>query len=186
MNLLLKHNEKNVNLVFRKHFFCVIDDIISNETVQKMKDYRQHYNTSCYEHCLHVAYYTYFLTKKFNLDYVSATRAAMLHDIFLYDWRKKYRDIEIPGLHAFVHPKIALRNAQEIFELNEKEQDIIIKHMWPLTFHFPKYKEAYIVNLMDKYSTIKESYMYFQSQLEKSKIYKYAYIFLSLLFLRTF
>ena len=89
------------------NFFEIIKDITSNETVKQMKNYRQHCNTSCYKHCMQVAYFTYIACKQLKLDYVSATRAAMLHDLFLYDWRKKYRDVSLSGLHAFVHPKIA-------------------------------------------------------------------------------
>lgn len=48
----------------KTEFFNIINDIISNETVQKMKNYRQHCNTSCYTHCLHVAYYSYIIAKK--------------------------------------------------------------------------------------------------------------------------
>lgn len=165
-------------------FFQIIHDIASNETVKQMKNFRQHCDTSCYEHCLHVAYYSYWIAKKFGLDYISTARAAMLHDLFLYDWRKQYRDVELPGLHAFVHPKIALRNATKIFDLNAKEQDIIEKHMWPLTFRFPKYKESYIVTFMDKYSAIRESYLSFRFQLNRNKFYKYAYVFLSLIVFR--
>lgn len=165
-------------------FFNIIDDIIKNETVQKMKEYRQHCDTSCYEHCLHVAYYSYYLAKKLGLDYISTARAAMIHDLFLYDWRKKYRDVQLPGLHAFVHPKIALKNALSIFDLNPIEQDIIAKHMWPVTLPLPRYTETYIVTLMDKYSALKESYFYFSSNLKSKKIYKYAYVFLSLIIFR--
>ena len=99
------------NYVDKKEFFEIIQDIISNETIKQMKNFRQHCNTSCYQHCMQVAYYTYITCKKMKLDYVSATRAAMVHDLFLYDWRKKYRTVELPGLHAFVHPQIALKNA---------------------------------------------------------------------------
>ena len=179
MNLLALNKRKTAI-----EFFDIIHDIIKNETVQSMKNFKQHCDTSCYEHCLHVAYYSYLITKKFGLDYISTARAAMLHDLFLYNWRKEYRDVELPGLHAFVHSKIALKNAMEIFELNEKEQDIIVKHMWPVTISFPKYKESYIVTFMDKYSAIKESYLYFRTQLRRNKIYKYAYVFLSLIIFR--
>jgi len=149
-----------------------------------MKNFKQHYDVSCFDHCLHVAYYTYFICKKLKLDYISATRAAMLHDFFLYDWRTKYRDEEYNYPHAFAHPKIALRNSQLYFDLNSKEQDIIKKHMWPLTFSLPKYKESYIVTLIDKYSTLRESFSYYNSQLNKNRIYKYAYVFLSLCMFR--
>ena len=168
----------------KTEFFEIINDITSNDTVKKMKEFRQHCDTSCYNHCLHVSYYSYLIAKKLGLDYKSTARAAMLHDLFLYDWRKEYRDIELPGLHAFVHPKIALKNSLEIFDLNKKEQEIIEKHMWPLTVIPPKYGETYIVTLMDKYSTLRESRTYFFSRLHKKSVYKYAYVFLSLIFFR--
>lgn len=132
---------------------------------------------------MQVAYFTYIACKRLKLDYVSATRAAMLHDLFLYDWRKKYKSIELPGLHAFVHPKIALKNASEIFELNDIEKDIIEKHMWPVTFSLPKYKESYIVTIMDKYSACLETYLYIKEKLEKKTFYKHAYTFLSNFFI---
>ena len=47
-----------------EEFENVIKDLTINPTVQKMKEYRQHYNTSCYEHCLNVGqcYTTCFCT----------------------------------------------------------------------------------------------------------------------------
>lgn len=189
MNIFTLEKRKKSEILENKiddkiEFFSILDSILSNETVQKMKDYRQHCDTSCYEHCLHVSYYSYLVCKKLRLDYVSAARAAMLHDLFLYDWRAKHRDQEFCGLHAFMHPKIALRNSLHTFFLNEKEKDIIVKHMWPVTLSLPKYKESYVVTFMDKYSAIRESYLFFQNQLKKKSVYKYAYIFLSLILFR--
>lgn len=56
-------------------FDLIINDLVSNETVQKMKNYKQHYDTSCFEHCKNVAYYSYLICKKYHLDYISAARA---------------------------------------------------------------------------------------------------------------
>lgn len=167
-------------------FFDIIKDVISNDTVKQMKNYRQHCNTSCYKHCMQVAYFTYIACKKLKLDYVSATRGAMLHDLFLYDWRKKYRDIDISGLHAFIHPRIALKNASEIFDLNDIEKDVIVKHMWPVTLNFPKYRESYIVTIMDKYSACLETYLYLKHKMQAKSFYRRAYIFLSMVFLGNF
>ena len=183
------YSDKNIHSNMDKkyqltEFFEIIQDIISNDTVKQMKNFRQHCNTSCYQHCMQVAYYTYIACKKMKLDYVSATRAAMIHDLFLYDWRKKYRNIELPGLHAFVHPQIALKNASELFELNEVEKDVIVKHMWPVTFGLPKYRESYIVTVMDKYSACLETYRYIKNKLTQKTFYRYAYIFLSMIFFR--
>ena len=141
----------------KTEFFNIINDIISNETVQKMKKYRQHCNTSCYTHCLHVAYYSYIIAKKLNLDYCSTARAAMLHDLFLYDWRKKQDDRK--GLHAFTHGRTAYEQASTFLKLNDKEKDMIIKHMWPVTLAVPKYKETFIITLVDKYFAVAEAFI---------------------------
>lgn len=159
-------------------FDSIIKDLVENKTVQKMKNYRQHYDTSCFEHCKNVAYYSYLICKKYNLDYVSAARAGMLHDLFLYDWRTKEDGRK--GFHGFRHPRIALNNASELFELNVKEQDIILKHMWPITVVFPKYKESYIITLVDKYCAIQESIKAYKSKRKLQIAYRYAYVFLSL------
>ncbi len=143
----------------KSEFELIIKDIIENETVQQMKNYRQHYDTSCFEHCLDVSFVSYKICKKMNLDYRAVARGAMLHDLFLYDWR--YRQEERKGLHAFTHPRTALENAQKLFDLSKKEQDIILKHMWPLTIIPPKYVESFIVTFVDKYSTLKESFKHY-------------------------
>lgn len=157
----------------------IISDLINNETVQKMKNYKQHYDTSCFDHCKMVAYYCYVICKKYNLDYKSAARAAMLHDLFLYDWRKRQNGRK--GLHAFSHPKTALENASKLFDLNKKERDIILKHMWPVTFSLPRYKESYIIGFVDKYCAIQESITAYKSKIKLQVAYRYAYVFLSML-----
>ena len=134
-------------------------DMKENEIVQKMKNYRQHYDTSCYEHCLNVSYISYKICKKMNLDYVAVARASMVHDLFLYDWRKRQDGRK--GLHGFTHPKTSLENAKKLFELSKEEEDIILKHMWPLTAKFPRYKESWVVIGVDKYCAIKESFNHY-------------------------
>lgn len=158
-------------------FNKIIYDIKFNDTVLQMKDYRQHYNTSCYEHCIYVSYYTYLLCKKLHLDYISGARASMLHDLFLYDWRKKENR---KGFHAFTHPKSALENASKIFKLNDIEKDIILKHMWPVTLALPRYKESYIITFTDKFSAILETLEGLEKTKTYNRIFRYAYMFLGI------
>ncbi len=165
-------------------FKSIISDIIENDTVKQMKDFRQHYETSCFEHCFEVSWYNYMICKKLHLDYVSATRAGMIHDLFLYDWR-----LPQPGrkrLHAFHHPRIAMENSLKIFDLNKKEKDIILKHMWPLTVIPPKYLESYIITLTDKYCTLKETILHYKKNPRLNLIYRYAYVFMCLLVVKLF
>jgi len=37
------------------------------------------------------------------------------------------------------------------FTVNDVEQDIIEKHMWPATRQMPHYKESYVIVIVDKY-----------------------------------
>lgn len=171
-----------INKIYKdKEFISIIDNIINNETVQKMQNFRQHYNVSCFDHCLCVSYYSYLLCKKLHLDYKSVARAGMLHDLFLYDWRKK---INRSGFHAFTHGKLACENACKLFDLNEKEKDIIIKHMWPVTIKFPSSVEGFILTFVDKYCAISETLEVFKEMLLNKKVLRYAYLFLSLIIIR--
>jgi len=167
----------------RKEFEEIIKEIVDNKTVQEMKKYRQHCNVSCFEHCYRTAYYCYRICKAMHWDYVAVSRAAMLHDLFLYDWRVKGNR---KGLHAFTHPKAAYMNASKLFDLSEKEKDIIVKHMWPLTLAIPKHKESFVLTLMDKYSAISESFEYALDCFKSNQKLKYAYVLLAFIMLSTY
>ena len=99
-------------------FYSIVRDIIKNDTVQEMKKYRQHYNTSTFEHCFNVSFISYKICKKLHLDYKSTARAAMIHDLFLYDWRGGLKAEHFKDLHAFAHPKIALKNAEKLYRIS--------------------------------------------------------------------
>lgn len=165
----------------KENFEDIINEFINNDTVLQMKNYRQHFNVNCYDHCYDVARTMYKITKKFNLDYVSATRASMLHDLFLYDWHvRKGRK----NFHALRHGKIACQNASKLFELNDKEKDMIASHMWPSTIIPPKSKEGFILTAVDKYCTVKESMNYIISVASNKKILRYGIFIFQMLLIR--
>ncbi len=138
-------------------FMKVAGPIISNNVFQKMKHIK-HHDESVYEHVLDVAYQSYKIAYKMGLDWESTIRGALLHDFYLYKFDKTPR-LRLPldaFLHAFRHPVIALENAKEIFELNDKECNIIKSHMFPA--RIPKYKESWIVSMVDKFLAVIEYY----------------------------
>jgi len=138
-------------------FMNIIKDILSNKTVQNLHLYKHHYGSNRYEHSLSVAYNSYKICKFLGLDHVSAARAGVLHDFFLYDCENAETR---PRNHIKEHPKTALENAKKLFFLNDIEKDIILKHMWPVTLNSPKYIESFIVTFVDKYCAIKEWFNY--------------------------
>ena len=136
-------------------FNVIIADIIYTEKFKKIDEYKQHGNTSCFWHSIAVAYYSFKIFEFLNINYnlKSLIKGALLHDYFLYDWHnydKTHR------WHGFKHPKIALKNAINDFEINFIEKDIIEKHMFPLTISPPRYKESVMVCIVDKMCSIYE------------------------------
>ena len=136
-----------------KEFLEIIDDIINNENFQDLKNYKHHYLYTRLEHSISVSYYSYLVCKSLNLDYISVARAGLLHDLFFYDWRETKFEL---GSHAFIHPRVALRNAEKITNLSPMEKDIILKHMWGATSELPHYRESLLVDLVDDYLAIAE------------------------------
>ena len=84
-----------------KEFEYIAKDIISNERFLSLKN-EPHHGITRYDHIMHVAKCTYKIAKGLHLDYVAATRGALLHDYFtnvdksvavyecgLHKWREK-------------------------------------------------------------------------------------------------
>lgn len=124
--------------------------------LSRLRDYMQHGKCSVYDHSLAVASTALRLSRRLHLktDESALVRGALLHDYFLYDWH--VRDRHRP-LHGFYHPKAALQNARQDFELSDKEEDIIRRHMFPLTPVPPKTREGLLVCLADKICAVKET-----------------------------
>lgn len=140
-----------------KYFLSHANEMLQQEKLQDMKKYIQHGNTTTYTHCMAVSYYSYLITRRLylKLDAKSIIRGAILHDFYLYDWHIPGKS---PRLHGFVHPTFALRNSRRYFRLNRIEEEIIEKHMWPLTLtRFPFYREAMLVSLVDKFCSLTET-----------------------------
>ncbi|MCD7862595.1 MAG: HD domain-containing protein [Lachnospiraceae bacterium] len=118
--------------------------------------YLQHGTVTVYEHSVRVADMSLTISRRLSLrvDEESLIRGALLHDYFLYDWHEK--DVS-HRLHGFRHPRRALLNAREDYTLNMVEEDIILRHMFPLTLQPPAYKESWIVCLADKYCAAGET-----------------------------
>lgn len=124
----------------------ITNHILNNEEFMKIENI-EHHGLSRYEHSVKVSYYSYKIAKALKLDYEETATGALLHDFFLSpEDRTKYERI----ISTFVHPKKAARNANDIFGITRKEEDIIKSHMFPVNLTVPKYAESWIVNLVDK------------------------------------
>lgn len=136
-------------------YFECIYDILEEPKVLALENCQHHHKTNRLEHCLNVSYRSYKIAKFMGSDTRSTARGGLLHDF--YDYGDDELEVDGTRRHLLDHPKLALKNALEIFELNEIEQDIIVKHMWGVTPEKPSFRESYIVTMMDKYCAIQEA-----------------------------
>ena len=138
-----------------RSFDSIANEIINSEKYQSLKE-EDHHGLSRYDHSLRVAKNTYRLAKKMKLDYVSATRGALLHDYFTDE---DYRNTK--GMKKYsMHPVIALNNAIREYELNPVEENVIVSHMYPMGKTKPNCKESWLVTSVDKGVAIYECARY--------------------------
>lgn len=119
-----------------------------------------HHGTTRYNHSVRVAYLSYLVSKTLGLDTKAIIKGAVLHDFFLV------RNDETPVSQTKMlidHPKLAKENAKYYFGINEKEQNIIESHMFPISNTVPKFKESWVVSICDKLISSFESLTYVKS-----------------------
>lgn len=143
--------------------------ILASGKLEPLRQYIQHGTCTCYDHVMAVAKtalsMAMHLPFRFKKDQL--VRGALLHDYFLYDWHT----VKLDKLHGFAHPKIALENARREFDLTPIEENIIVRHMFPLTPVPPRYRESILVMLADKHCANKEFFSELGRKLSKKKFF---------------
>lgn len=159
---------ENLRVIFSDSQECTLNnlesikDILSEVRTDEKSHFKltsgfvQHGNTSVMKHCISVACVSLIIAGALHIkvDKRALVRGALLHDYFLYDWHEKRAG---HGLHGFRHPYAALRNASRDFNLSSIEENVILRHMFPLTPIPPGCREAWIVCMADKYCSTRET-----------------------------
>lgn len=139
-------------------YISYIEDLLLHHSVKKLAFYEHHRSTTRFNHSLSVSYNSYKTAKRLGFSNESLreiARAGLLHDLFFYDTSDEKDTKE----HLRKHPEIALENARNVCQLSEKEENIILSHMFGVSFnHVPKYKESFLVSFTDKTVSIREVY----------------------------
>ena len=155
----------------KKHLEGIYSHFYNDEKIQKMKDVEMHRGSNTFLHSFQVAKLAVKRAlRKRHANVEAVLIASILHDYYLYDWR---RDRAKKKRHGRNHPYIAANNAKVDFDITDEVQKIIKSHMWPINFkEFPNTKEARIVNLADDHVALKEaltSRKYKKKRLEKTQ-----------------
>ena len=146
----------------------ICNNITNSYKYQSLKnDY--HHGLNRYIHIMHVARGTYIISKIFGLDYISATRGALLHDYF-----NEGEYLDIVGLDKpRIHPFLALNNSLKEHDLNIIERNIIISHMYPIGLIRPLFFESWIVTCIDK---IVATYEYINYKFKDKLVLEFIFI----------
>ena len=110
----------------------------------------RHHDASTLDHVLKVSYLSWRVCRAFGWNSREAARGGLLHDFFPYDWHDRDDPAKPDAPHAFAHPRVAVANARRYFSITAREENIIVRHMWPVTLIPPRYKESWIISLADK------------------------------------
>ena len=140
-------------------YIAIVSPLLAEPGIQKLGDFVQHSDITLLMHVRAVSWMTYTFCKTLGWDHVAAARAGILHDYVTYDWH-----VPDPShrLHGFRHPGFAVTNSRKITELSALEENMIRRHMWPLTVVPPKYKEAWALTLVDKVLATRETLRKYQ------------------------
>ncbi len=138
-------------------FIAFAAPIIKHGSFQKTKAIRQHGETTRFSHCVSVAYYSLRTAARLKIpcDIQSLVRGGLLHDYYFYDRRQKNIS---QFKNSFIHPKVAVFNAMRDYNISPLEQNIIVRHMFPITLIPPKYREGLIVCITDKICGLAETF----------------------------
>ncbi len=131
------------------NYYEIIKNIIETDEFQSLKRINQH-GTTRYFHSIRVSYYSYLIAKKLKMDTMSVSRAGMLHDFFFLTTTDSKRIKNKLDIFTFKHGKLAASNANISYKINKKEKNIIESHMFPFCTSLPKYKESFLICLVDK------------------------------------
>ena len=154
-----------IKLNYFDEWFNIVEEILLNDEFQKRKYFR-HHKGSLWDHVTEVSYYSFLMAKARHLDERVCAIAGLLHDFYpkAYKYSEELRQIDpeylsdvkkkqpIHQMHGFTHAEAAAKNAKKYFPklIDEKIEECIKTHMFPLNIKPPKYKEGWIISYVDK------------------------------------
>lgn len=156
---------------FFEEWFLYVEDILINDEFQKRKLFMHHHNISVWEHSILVSFKSFVVAKYFNADARICAIAGLLHDFYTKAWIKTQDVLELENgkyfdevrkplfkKHGFTHASDAANNYVKYFpELKDKKiTNSIKRHMFPLNIVPPRYKEGYIITIVDKFNSMNE------------------------------
>ena len=130
-------------------FLSLTGDLLADDTVRSMTQYRHHGDVTTHRHSVFVAYTVMQLCRNMDEQEMRPiVRASLLHDFYLYEWYTEKHEEN----HIWYHPKQSLKNIEQHFSvLSPMQRNMVLSHMFPLAHEAPASRGAWALTLADKY-----------------------------------
>ena len=134
-------------------------DILKSDKFKEAGNQIHHYRTTVALHSLKTAaagVRICLVLRKIGIkvDVRKVVRTALLHDLGMIGRDELYRN----NYECCVrHPENSVAISKQIWrDIDEKSLAAIKSHMWPLSIHIPKTKEAFALCMADKAASVKD------------------------------
>lgn len=171
---IIKDLEPSITLnPFFNEWYEIVEEILLSDEFQKRKLFPHHHKMTVWDHSTLVSFKSFIFGRIHHADERICAIAGLLHDFYPNAWLyneelakidngKYIKELKISKplfkKHGFTHGEEASINYIKYFPHleNKKITDSIKKHMFPLTIIPPKYKEGYIITMVDKLNSVHE------------------------------
>ncbi len=130
-------------------YLSLVGDILRDESVKQMKGYQHHRAVTTHFHSTFVSYTVLKMCEKIKpAEERDIVRAALLHDYYLYEWYTEKHEEK----HIWYHPKQSVKNIEQHFgKLSEMQRNMILAHMFPMSYETPSSLGAWLLTMADKH-----------------------------------
>lgn len=158
--------------IFFLEWYNLVKDILLHNEFQKRKLFPHHHDKSVFMHSVEVSFASFVAAKYFKADTKVCAIAGLLHDFYPKAWLYSEELAELDSSylseltftrplfqkHGFTHANQALENAKRYFPslVDKKVSNAIKRHMFPLNIIPPRYKESWIITVVDKKNSMFE------------------------------
>ncbi len=130
-------------------YISINGDLLADALVRSMMNYRHHGDINTLFHSVYVSYCVLKMCRALHVEQTrEIVRAALLHDFYLYEWYTEKHEQN----HIWYHPGQSVINVEKyIGSLSDKQKNMILSHMFPLTKTMPDNIGAWLLTIADKY-----------------------------------
>lgn len=157
---------------YYNEWYEIVKDILNNSEFQNRQYFPHHHYYSVWDHSITVSFRSFVIAKRLKVNARNCAIAGLLHDFYeesyIYSMELEVLDAKyvlntnqpkkLFKKHGFTHAKQAVENYTKYFPdlVNKQITNAIKRHMFPLNIVPPRFKEGWIITIIDKRNSLGE------------------------------